>query len=736
MSRVRSITHHLLPFLRWFDGYSRQGVQADFVSGLTVALVLIPQSMAYAQLADLPAYFGLYAAFLPPMIAALFGCSNQLATGPVAVVSLMTSTALAPLATAGSESFIAYAILLALLVGIFQFALGVLRLGMVVNFLSHPVVNGFTNAAAIIIATSQLSKLFGVEVDKAEHHYETVYNVIVAAVHHTHWPTLLLGLLAFGVMIVLRRINPRLPSVLIAVIVTTVISYAIGLENNRTTTLARVESPELRELAAHYNESLREIDDAMNERIRVTERVRVVEGEAGPHADEAIELHAEQAKLDVRVIRLRERVAELRAEMRDIALVAMAGADGTWRFVPPELATGDGERQGGEWHLKIRNRELDPGALVMMGGGAVVGTIPPGLPRFGVPKLDWGIMRDLFPMAIIISLLGFMEAISIAKAMADRTGQRLDASQELVGQGLANILGAFAQSYPVSGSFSRSAVNIQAGAVTGLSSVFSSLVVLVTLLFLTPLLYHLPQSVLAAIIMMAVIGLINVGGFIHAWKAQRYDGIISVISFVCTLAFAPHLDKGIIIGVILSLALYLLRNMNTRVEILARTEDGHYRSAARWGLETCRHVAVIRIHNSIIFANVNRLETDVLRVITGQRELRHVLIVGNGINEVDASGEVMLSFLVSKVRSLGMDISFSGLNDSVLDVFRRTHLYEKVGADHFYSSVAQAVTQIHRGTCLGSDEECPLLYHARPPELPPEPESQPADGRRERPLSG
>ena len=187
----------VLPFLGWFKGYNLEKLKVDGISGLTVALVLIPQSMAYAQLAGLPAYYGLYASFLPPMVAALFGSSRQLATGPVAVVSLMTSASLEPLASAGSEGYIMYAVLLALMVGLFQLSLGVLRLGLVVNFLSHPVVNGFTNAAAIIIASSQLSKLFGVYVDKAAHHYETIIRVVEGAFHYTHWPTLALGALAF-----------------------------------------------------------------------------------------------------------------------------------------------------------------------------------------------------------------------------------------------------------------------------------------------------------------------------------------------------------------------------------------------------------------------------------------------------------------------------------------------------------------------------------------------------------
>ncbi len=222
----------VFPFVDWLKDSNLSTAKQDMVAGLTVALVLIPQSMAYAQLAGMPVQYGLYAAFLPSLLGAVFGSSRQLATGPVAIVSLMTSAALSPLATAGSESFIAYAILLALIVGVFQLSLGILRLGLVVNFLSHPVVNGFTNAGAIIIATSQLSKLFNVNVESAEHHYETVYRVIKAAMVHTHWPTLALGVAAFVIMYGLRWIDRRIPYVLVAVAVTTAISWAIGYENN------------------------------------------------------------------------------------------------------------------------------------------------------------------------------------------------------------------------------------------------------------------------------------------------------------------------------------------------------------------------------------------------------------------------------------------------------------------------------------------------------------------------
>ncbi|MCU7808417.1 MAG: sodium-independent anion transporter, partial [Candidatus Thiodiazotropha sp. (ex Semelilucina semeliformis)] len=409
-----------IPFLEWIGELkNKDTVRADIMAGVTVALVLVPQSMAYAQLAGLPVYYGLYASFLPPMIAAFFGSSRQLATGPVAVVSLMTAAALEPLATS-PDTYLAYAVLLALMVGLFQMFLGLFKLGVLVDFLSHPVVVGFTNAGALIIATSQLGKVFGVFAERAEHHYETVWNTLLAAVEGTHFPTLMMAALAFGIMWGIRRFYPALPGVLIAVVVTTVIAWLTDF--------------------------------------------------------------------------------------------------GT-------------------------------------AGGKVVGTIPDGLPGFAIPTFDLTTVWSLIPAAITISLIGFMEAISIAKAMAARTRQRLNANQELIGQGLSNVVSSVFSGYPVSGSFSRSAVNINAGAITGFSSIVTGLVVAITLIFLTPLLYHLPQATLAAVIIMAVINLIKIEPIIHAWKAQPHDAIVAVVTFVLTLVFAPHLDKGIIVGVLLSLGL-------------------------------------------------------------------------------------------------------------------------------------------------------------------------------------
>jgi sulfate permease, SulP family len=707
-----ALVRKAFPFLSWFKGYKGAYFRTDFLSGLTVALVLIPQSMAYAQLAGLPPYLGLYAAFLPPMVAALFGSSYQLSTGPVAVVSLMTAAALEPLATAGSDSFVAYAVLLSLIVGGFQFLLGFLRLGLVVNFLSHPVVNGFTNAAALIIATSQLSKLFGVTVDNGEHHYETVYQVILAAIDYTHWPTLGLAVLSLVLMIGLRRINRRIPGVLVAVVITTLISWGTGYERTGKASLTDLHAPRVAEMISDYNRTQKTIETLSERKVGLSDQLRQTAEQTGKHSTATENAQHELNMVELELSELKEKLAAHRNELRSIQLVATTVGQGHLAYYQRGQGPSPQGNDARIWRLKVSAKPFDPEAIPLMGGGAVVGSIPRGLPKLQSPlhNLKLSMIPSLLSVAIIISLLGFMEAISIAKAMAAKTGQRLDPNQELMGQGLANIVGSFFRSYPVSGSFSRSAVNLQAGAITGMSSVFSSGVVLLALLFFTPLLYHLPQSVLASIIMMAVIGLVNVRGFMHAWQAQKYDGAISIITFVMTLFFAPELDIGIGIGVVLSLALYLLRNMKPLIASLAKHPDGSFRSTERWDLTQCKHVAVIRFTSALFFVNVNYLEEKILEVISSNPELRHILLVGNGINELDASGEDMLSLLVVRVREAGYDISISGLNDAVLDVMKRTRLYEKIGEDHFFRSVAGALEHIHAPAHRGSTEApCPLL---------------------------
>ncbi len=552
-------------------------VRADIIAGITVALVLIPQSMAYASLAGLPAYFGLYAAFLPVMVAALWGSSSQLGTGPVAVVSLLTASAITPLAPVGSPEFISLAIMLAFMVGVFQFMLGVFKLGVVVNFLSHPVIVGFTNAAAMVIALSQVNKIFGVEKPSSEFFLGDIWGVVLN-LGDTHLVTLAFGALSvFGIMFAKKK-WPKLPGVLIAVAGTILISWAIDFEGM---------------------------------------------------------------------------------------------------------------------------------------GGAVVGTIPEGLPSLAIPTFNMDVFWTLVSSAIVISLIGFMEAISIAKAMAAKTKERIDPSQELMGQGLGNMIGALSSSYPTSGSFSRSAVNINAGALTGMSSVYTGIIVLITLLFLTPLLYHLPKAVLAAVIMTAVFGLINFKSVKHAWHASRHDGIASVVTFVATLAFAPHLDKGIEIGAGLAILLYLYRTMTPRVAILGRYKDGTLRDVKVNDLETSDQIIAIRFDGSLYFANVSYFEDAILEAVSEKPDAEFILVVSDAINQLDASGEEVLHHLTERLNENNIQIVFSGLKRQVLMVMRETGLFDQIGQENIFANEDMALESIYRR--LGDTSEfdsanCPLTY--------------------------
>ena len=699
MSRV-------FPFLTWIHEL-RDGkvLRADLIAGVTVALVLVPQSMAYAQIAGLPAYYGLYAAFLPPMVAALFGSSRQLATGPVAVVSLLTAAALEPIAASGSAGYVAYAITLSLIVGLFQLMLGLLRLGVVVNFLSHPVILGFTNAAAIIIATSQLDKIFGVRAEKAAHHYETVWNTIVAATQHIHWPTFFIALGAFAIMIVLRRVNPRVPNVLIAVALTTALSWFMRFEHIETVPLERMAN-EAVQVVVHDEIALKREIPTLGKALAEAER-KYHDTLTRHGTDDSRTLLAQHAWDTLRLKRER-RIKTVRADIEEIKknrFEYVPRTDGTpgryyLRGHAPDSAVTDGRL----WRI----RELEDETLVMNGGGNVIGVIPQGLPSLEMPKLDLGVMLQLLSAAITIALLGFMEAISIAKAMATKTRQRLDVNQELIGQGIGNIVGSFTQSYPTSGSFSRSAVNISAGAITGFSSVVTSVIVIVTLLWLTPLLYHLPQATLAAVIMVAVVGLINVKAIKHAWMANRQDGIVAIVSFTLTLAFAPHLDKGILVGAGLALVLYLYRTMQPRVAVLARHTDGTLRDAEVFGLKTCEAISMIRFDGSLYFANTSYFEDKIQERIALRPELKFIIVVGDGINQVDATGEEMLAHLTERLHATNIEVLFTGLKKQVVDVFVRTGFYAKLGAGAFFRTEEQALDYAWKKLGNQHEIDCPL----------------------------
>lgn len=573
-----NILFTIFPFLKWAPMLKDSSVlRADVIAGLTVALVLIPQSMAYAQLAGLPAYFGLYISFMPVMIAALWGSSKQLATGPVAVVSIMTATALATVLGGTAQSnpelaaqYIPLAMFMALLVGLFQLFLGVFRLGIIVNFLSHPVIVGFTNAAALVIGLSQLSKIFGVAMPGAPSDPFITVRIwgVLQQLGETHMPTLIMGIGAFAVMMLMKKYTPRVPGVLAAVAGATIISWMIGF--------------------------------------------------------------------------------------------------------------------GGK---------VEDGGM----GGAVVGAIPEGLPSFQAPAFSLEMLATLLPAAIVISLVGFMEAISIAKAMAAKTKDHIDPNQELIGQGLGNIAGSFFQSYPASGSFSRSAVNLGAGAKTGFSSVVTAAVVVITLLFLTPLLYHLPKAVLAAVIMMAVFGLINMSAVKHAWRTNVHDGIASIVTFVATLGFAPHLDKGIIVGAGLALGLYLYRTMKPRVALLGRYPDGTLRDLhVNPNLAQDEDIVVLRFDGSLYFANVSYFEDTILEALSENHEVKYILVVGDGINQLDASGEEVVHHLIDRLKDNGVTLVFSGLKKQILDVMNNSHLMDVLGQENFFATEDMALEDIYR----------------------------------------
>ena len=578
MNLVNTISRRLVkrffPFRDWIHELKDPKIlRADAIAGLSVALVLVPQSMAYAQLAELPAYYGLYASFLPVMIASLFGSSRQVHTGPVAVVSLLTASALAPYASADPSQYAAYAIMLALMVGIFQLSLGLLQLGFFVDFLSHPVVVGFTNGAAIIIATSQLDKLFGVTAERAEHHYETVWHILQEAYYHFHTPTILFGIAALALMILLKKFAPKIPAVLAAVAITTVAS----------------------------------------------------------------------------------------------------------------------------WLLKFE--EL---------GGKVVGTIPQGLPAFSFPEIDVDIALQIAVSAVAIGLIGFTEAISVAKAIAAQTRQRLDANQGLVGQGLANITASLFQGYAVSGSFSRSAINLSSGAKTGFAAIFSGFIVMLTLLFLTPLLYHLPQPTLAAIIILAVFNLIKFKPIKYAWRVQKHDAIVSVITFVLTLVWAPHLEKSILFGVVLSMGLYMYRTMRPRIAVLAMQSDGSLGDAEAHILKTCPKISMLRFDGPLFFANTGYFEEKVLERVASKPELKFIIIDAEGINEIDATGEEMLHQLAVRLHSLGIEFVFCRTKKQVMDVFLRTGFASESWMDHFLHTEQQAIRYAWERIENCEEEKCPL----------------------------
>lgn len=555
-----------------------QQIRADLVAGITVAMVLIPHSLANAQLAGLPPHYGLYAALLPPVVASFFGSSRHLSTGPVALLSLMTLATLSPFYAVGSDDFISYAILLALLLGLFQFSLGFLKLGAFVSFLSHPVIYGFTNAAALIIATTQLPNLFGITSGQSEKHLHMVFEVLSSVSSSTHLVTFIMGIMALISMFILRKVNRKIPYILVVVVSTTLAS---------------------------------------------------------------------------------------------------------WKF---------------EY------------------SGAIVGHIPTGLAQFSLPNINFSILSRLSIAVITMTLIGFTEAISVAQAIAIKTKQKLDPNKELIGQGLANIIGSFNQGYPVSGSFARTAVNFQAGAKSWKASLFASLTILITLLFFTQLLYYLPLAVLAAVIVVSVSNLIDISKIKDIWLTNRYDGIAAVLTFFGTLYYAPDLEKGVIIGVVFSVAHYIYRSTHPRIAFLSMYKDRALHDAKKFHLERCKNISVIRFDAPLFFANAKFFENEIIKDLSEHKNITHIVIDASGINEIDATGEEMLRSFIEALEASNKKIYFSQVKAPVLDIMKKTNLYELIGEQNFFGSTKEAIQFLQKTIHKHEDQlKCPLIKYVHVP---------------------
>jgi MFS superfamily sulfate permease-like transporter len=346
------------------------------------------------------------------------------------------------------------------------------------------------------------------------------------------------------------------------------------------------------------------------------------------------------------------------------------------------------QREDDSW----RYAGINDHQIVLSAGGSVVGVIPEGLPSFQVPTIQWELVLALLPAALVMALIGFMEATSISKAIASSTGERVDASKELVGQGLANIAGSFFGSFTVSGSFSRSAVAAKIGAKTGLFAIISAAAVVLVLLFFTPYLYHLPQAVLAVIVMMAVFSLIRIKPLTQAWKVDRVGAVIGIMTFIATLIMAPSIANGILLGVALTVIHYLIRTMKPRAEIVSYKPDGTLGGIASHNLTPISDQFVpVRFDGSLTFANVAYFEDIILKALRKFPDAKAIVMIGSGINEMDASGEEKIRELNQRLAELGVKLMFSGLKHQVMKLLDVSGLVEEIGRDCFFSDKKTAL---------------------------------------------
>lgn len=545
--------------------YDRATFQSDFLAGLTTAVMLVPQAMAYAMLAGLPPILGLYASLVPLLVYGALGTSRQLAVGPVAMVSLLTLAGVSTLAAPGSSQFVAYAVLLALLVGVAQLVMGLARAGFLMNFLSHPVIAGFTSAAALIIGFSQLKHLLGVDLARSH----LVHRVVLSALEkigQVNPITFAIGAGSIALLLLLQRIAPRFPRALAVVTLSSLVVWGFGLNGH---------------------------------------------------------------------------------------------------------------------------------------GVSIVGTVPAGLPPLRIPTFNLSSLQALLPTALTIALVGFMESVSVAKAFARKNRYEIDADRELIALGAANIAGGFFQGFPVTGGFSRTAVNAQAGAKTTVASIVTALFVGLTLLLLTPLFFYLPNAVLAAIIMTAVFGLIDVAEARHLWKVKRSDLGLMGVTFAATLMLG--IEEGIALGVATSLLVFAARTTRPHIARLGRLPGTTvYRNIERHpNVELDPGVLILRLDAQFYFGNVRFLRDALQRFEEAMDgPLRAVVLDGAGLNQIDSSAETALRELHDDYRLRGVELHLAQLKGPVRDVLTRSGFDVVLGEERFALTVDDAVQAARRNLRL------------------------------------
>jgi sulfate permease, SulP family len=552
-----------LPILQWGRHYSRATLTNDMVAAIIVTIMLIPQSLAYAMLAGLPAQIGLYASILPLVAYAVFGTSRTLAVGPVAVVSLMTASAIGEIAAQGTPAYLVAAMLLAFLSGAMLIAMGLFRLGFVANFLSHPVISGFITASGLLIAAGQVRYILGV--DAGGHTLPQIVMGIVDNVRSTNISTLAVGasVLAFLYFVLLR-----LKRVLVA----------LGL------------SPRFADIAT----------------------------KAGP-------------------------VAAVAATILAATL------------------------------LDLEDK-----------GVALVGAIPQGLPVPALPAFDFELIRTLALPALLISLIGFVESVSVAQTLAAKRRQRIVPDQELIGLGAANIASAISSGYPVTGGFARSVVNFDAGAETPAAGIYTAIGIALATLFLTPLLANLPQATLAATIIVAVLSLVNVAVIRRVWTYSRVDFSAMAATILGTLLLGVEI--GVVMGVVLSLLLHLHRTSRPHMAIIGQVPGTeHFRNVERHQVETAPQILSLRVDESLYFANTRYLEDRVSAFVAERPELKHVVLMCSAVNMIDASALESLEEINHRLKDAGITLHLSEVKGPVMDRLKRSHFLADLTGKVFLS---------------------------------------------------